>query len=110
MIGVVTKKEDLEKDQKIFLDALKSLNKDILDGLSVYNGSLNGEELLDWIEALNNHFKYKEIVEEKRVNMAKTKLKGLALVWWNMMQEEREQTKRMKIRIKTQFLPLDYEV
>lgn len=50
--------------------------------------------------------------------MAKTKLKGSTLVWWNMMQEEREQIgrkkinswERMKIIIKTQFLPLDYEV
>lgn len=117
VIGVVIEKE-LEKDQKMFLDALKALNKDILDGLPIYSGSLNGEELLDWIEALNNHFEYKEVAEEKRVNMAKTNLKVSALVWWNMMQEEREQTRRkkinswerMKIRIKTQFPPLDYEV
>lgn len=100
------------------MDALKSLNKDNIEGLPIYNGSLNGEELLDWIEALNNHFEYKEVAEEKRVNLAKSRLKGSTLVWWNMMQEEREQIRRkkitswerMKIMIKTQFLPIDYEV
>lgn len=80
VIGVVTEKKELEKDQKIFLDSLKSLNIDSLDGLPVYSGSLNGEELLDWIEDLNNHFEYKEVAKEKRVNMAKTKLKGSTLV------------------------------
>lgn len=100
------------------MDALKSLNKDNIEGLPIYNGSLNGQELFDWIEALNNHFEYKEVIEEKRVNLAKSRLKGSTLVWWNMMQEEREQTRRKnitswerkKIGIQTQFLPIDYEM
>lgn len=56
VIGVIIEKKELDKDQHIFLDSLKSLNKDNIEGLPIYNGSLNGEELLDWIEALNNHF------------------------------------------------------
>lgn len=67
------------------LYAFKSLNMNNLDGLPIYSGSLNGEEQLHWMEALNNHFEYKEIVEEKRVNLAKTRLKESTLVWWNMM-------------------------
>lgn len=89
---MVTHKKELDKDQKIFFDSFKSLNKDNLDGLPIYSGSLNGEELLDWIEALNNHFEYKEITEEKRVNLAKTILMGSTLVLWNIMQEERDQS------------------
>ena len=58
----------MEKDQKLFLDALKSVNKDNLKHVSFYSGSLNGEELLYWIEYIDKHFDYKEVVEEKRVS------------------------------------------
>lgn len=37
----------LDKDQNLFLDALKFVNKDSLEHASYYSGSLNGEELLD---------------------------------------------------------------
>lgn len=83
--------------QNLFLDAFKSISKDNLDGLPTYGGNLNGEELLDWIEALNNHFHYKELAEEKRVNVTKSRMRGSTLVWWNMMQEERIQEGKKKI-------------
>lgn len=108
----------MPQDQKLFLDAVKSISKDNLDGLPTYGGNLNGEELLDWIEALNNHFDYKEVAEEKRVNVAKSRMGGSTLAWWNMMQEEMIQEgkkkitswEHMKIRRKAHFLPGDYEV
>lgn len=108
----------MPQDQKLCLDAVKSISKDNLDGLPTYGGNLNGEELLDWIEALNNHIDYKEVAKEKRVNVARSILRGSILVWWNMMQEERIQIgkkkitswERMKIRLKAQFLLGDYEV
>lgn len=105
--GEVTKKTEPVQDQEVFLDAFKSLSKDNLEGFPIYSGSLNGEVLLDWIDALNNHFEYKEVAGEQRVNFAKARSKGFALVWWNIMQEERLQVgkkitswERMKIRIK----------
>ena len=115
---VEEEKEVLAPDQKVMRDAFKSISRDNLDGIPTYGGNLNGEELLEWIDALGNHFDYKEVAEEKRVNVAKSRLKGSALVWWNMMQEERLQEgkkkivswERMKIRLKAQFLPKDYEV
>lgn len=64
------------------------MNKDSFENIPYYCGSLTDEELLDWIEAVDNHFDYKEADEEKRVNFSKARLKGSTLVWWNMMQEE----------------------
>ena len=40
----------------MLLDAFKSINKDILEHINHYSGNLNGEELLDWIKAIDNHF------------------------------------------------------
>lgn len=67
------------------MDAFKSINKDSMEHIPYYCGSLNGEELLDWLEAIDNQFDYKEVSEEKRVSYAKARLKGYALLWWNMM-------------------------
>ncbi|XP_059077090.1 uncharacterized protein LOC131876228 [Cryptomeria japonica] len=110
--------EKLAPNQKMFLNSLKSVNRDNVESLPTYGGSLNGEEVLDWIEALNNHFEYKEVPEEKRVSLAKSRLKGSALLWWTVVQEERTNEgkkkitswERMKNKIKEQFLPIDYEV
>ena len=69
----------------MFLDALKSFNKDSMEHIPYYSGSLNGMELLDWLEAIDNQVDYKEVQEEKRVNYVKNRLKGTTLVWCNMM-------------------------
>lgn len=66
-------------DQKMFLDALKLVNRDNVESLPIYSGSLNGEDVLEWIEALNNHFENKEVLEEKRVSLEKSILKGSSL-------------------------------
>lgn len=68
-------------DQKMFLDALKSVNRDNVESLPIYRGILNGGEVLEWIEALNNHFEYKEVPKEKRVSLAKSRLKRSSLLW-----------------------------
>lgn len=67
---------EVDKEKKVFLDALKSLNKDNMEHIPYYSGSLNGEELLDWLEAIDNQFDYKEVQEEKRINYAKARIKG----------------------------------
>lgn len=79
---------------------------------------MNAEEIFDWIETLNNYFEYKETLDDKRVKLGKTKLKGTTLAWWSCLQDERvndskwkiTSRERMKSRIKTQFMPMDYEV
>jgi hypothetical protein len=44
--------------------------------IPVYEGSLNAEELLDWIRALDTYFDYEDVEEDKKVRHAVTKLKG----------------------------------
>lgn len=83
-----------------------------------FGGNLNEEELLDWIACLDNYFECEEIPEEQRVKIAKTKLKGHALIWWDCLQSERrKQGKSMIVdwgkmvaKLKGKFLPSDYQV
>jgi hypothetical protein len=51
--------------------------------IPTYEGSLNAEELLDWIRALDTYFDYEDIEEDKKVRHAVTKLKGHAALWWD---------------------------
>ncbi|XP_059075269.1 uncharacterized protein LOC131875220 [Cryptomeria japonica] len=65
--AIVKEVQKMPADQKIFVDALKLVNRDNVESLPTYGGSLNGEEVLDWIEALNNHFEYKEVPKDKKI-------------------------------------------
>jgi hypothetical protein len=44
--------------------------------IPTYEGSLDAEELLDWIRALESYFDYEDIEEDKKVRHAVTKFKG----------------------------------
>ena len=37
-----------------------------------YSGSLNPEELIDWINAMNKHFDFAEVKEDKQVRFVAT--------------------------------------
>ncbi|KAH9670836.1 Endonuclease [Citrus sinensis] len=56
-----------------------------------FQGSGRPEELLDWINAIEEVFKYKEVPENKLVSLATTRFRGRAAAWW-------QQTKLTRIR------------
>lgn len=76
------------------------------------------DELLDWIAKLDDYFESKDVPKEKKVKIAKTKLKGHALLWWDYEQSERRKRGKSKIsswdrmvaRIKSNFLPSNYVI
>jgi hypothetical protein len=66
--------------------------------IPTYEGSLNAEELLDWIRALDTYFDYEDIEEDKKVRHAVTKLKGHAALWWDELQADRRSKGKQKIK------------
>jgi hypothetical protein len=86
--------------------------------IPVYEGSLNAEELLDWIRALDTYFDYEDIEEDKKVRHAVTKLKGHAALWWDELQADRRSKGKQKIKswdrmiakLKAKFIPRDYQI
>jgi hypothetical protein len=86
--------------------------------IPVYEGSLNAEELLDWIRALDTYFDYEDIEEDKKVRHAVTKLKGHAALWWDELQADRcckgkqkiKSWDRMIAKMKAKFIPRDYQI
>jgi hypothetical protein len=57
--------------------------------IPAYEGSLDAEELLDWIRALDTYFDYEDIEEDKKVRHVVTKLKGHEALWWDELQADR---------------------
>ena len=86
--------------------------------IPMYEGSLNAEELMDWIRSIDQYFDYEEIEENKRVNFAVTRLKGHAAIWWDEVQTARTRKGKSKIKqwdkmvskLKAKFLPKDYHL
>lgn len=54
-----------------------------------YQGGLDPNELLDWINEMNKFFDYDEMSEERKVKFIVTRLKGHATLWWNGVQTKR---------------------
>jgi hypothetical protein len=86
--------------------------------IPIYEGSLDAEELLDWIRALDTYFDYEDIEEDKKVRHAVTKLKGHAALWWDELQVDRRSKGKQKIKswdrmiakMKAKFIPRDYQI
>ena len=51
--------------------------------IAAYNGGLNPEELVDWVNSMAKHFDFSKVHEDKKVKFAVTRLKGHALLWWD---------------------------
>jgi hypothetical protein len=66
--------------------------------IPVYEGSLDAEELLDWIRALDTYFGYEQIKEDKKIKHAITRLKGHAALWWDELQADRRYKGKQKIK------------
>jgi hypothetical protein len=60
----------------------------------MYEGNLNVEEFLDWINAMDKYFDYEDIDEEKKVKHVVTRLKGHATLWWDELQADRRRKER----------------
>jgi hypothetical protein len=86
--------------------------------IPTYEGNLDGEEILDWIRALDTYFDYEDIEEDKKVRHAVTKLKGHTTLWWDELQADRCFKGKQKIKswdqmitkMKEKFIPRDYQI
>jgi hypothetical protein len=86
--------------------------------IPTFEGSLNAEELLDWIRALDTYFDYEDIEEDKKVRHVVTKLKGHAALWWDELQADRRYKGKQKIKrwdrmiakMKAKFILRDYQI
>jgi hypothetical protein len=100
------------------IKAIARMSAKVKMDIPAYEGSLDTEELLDWIRALDTYFDYEDIEEDKKVRHAVTKLKGHAALWWDELQADRRSKGKQKIKswdrmiakMKVKFIPRDYQI
>jgi hypothetical protein len=46
----------------------------------MYEGNLNMDELMDWINTMDKYFEYENIAEKEKVNFLVTRMKEHALI------------------------------
>ena len=113
--------QEEDPDERRFARLIKVVQgtggKGMVD-LPMYQGKMESEEVLGWIEALENYFELEDIDEDKKVKVAKARLRGTTLRWWTNIQNgriERGLDKisswvRMKTMVKHKLLPLDLAI
>ncbi|CAL9224494.1 unnamed protein product, partial [Arabidopsis halleri] len=82
-----------------------------------FHGSIRGEELLDWLTAVDEVMEFKQVPEDRKVALAATKFRGRAASWWTQLKATRARTGKGKIEsweklqkhLKHSFLPQNYE-
>jgi len=100
------------------LKSIFGAGSSLKDDVPFYSGSLDPEELIDWINALKKHFDYVEVKEDKQVRFVVTRLRWNASLWWDGVQEESILKHKAKInslsrtpaKLKGKFLPKDYQL
>ena len=69
------------EEEKLF-KAIAKIGKRPMFDVPAFLGNLNPEELINWINELEEYFEYEEIEDLDRVRFAKAKLKDYTKIWW----------------------------
>ena len=89
----------LNPEEKRHFKAISKIGKRPKFEVPTFLENLNPEELIDWINELEEYFEYEDIEDLDRVKFAKVKLKGHAKIWWQEVQLEQNQKGKKKITI-----------
>ena len=81
-----------------------------------FEGKLDPDEFLDWLQTVERVFDFKDIPDEKKVKLVALKLRRYASTWWANMVAKRAKEGKRKIRswrkmkglLKEKFLPSHY--
>ena len=63
-----------------------------------FEGKLDPEEFLDWLRTIERGFEYKDISDDKKVNIVASRLRKYASLWWTNLNAKRLRERKSKIR------------
>lgn len=107
-------------EHRYLVNALKSMERRTMDqksNLPIFSEKMDVNGLMGWIESLNNFFECKDIDDNQKMKIAKSKMQGAALPWWNFVQGERVKEgrgiitswKKIIVEIEGVYVAKDYE-
>ena len=74
--------EVLNLEEERLFKALTKIGKRSKFEVPKFSRKLNPEELIDWINELEEYFECEKIEDLDKVRFAKAKLKGHMKIWW----------------------------
>ncbi|XP_024010447.1 uncharacterized protein LOC112085464 [Eutrema salsugineum] len=82
-----------------------------------FQGSLHGEDLIDWIITVEEVLEFKQVPPDRQVSLVATRFRGRAASWWLQLKANRTRLGKTRIatwenlkkHLRTQFLPLNYD-
>ena len=106
-----------DKDEERLLRVLSRENSKPIVEVVPYDGKLDPNAVLDWISDMENLFEYENTLDNRKVKIVVTRLKGHASIWWEHLQNDRKRRRKEKIRtwpkmvnqVKKKLLPIDYQ-
>jgi len=81
-----------------------------------FEGQLDPDQFIDWLQTVERVFEYKDIPDDKKVKLVALKLRRYASIWWQNVVSSRVRKGKGKIRtwlkmrekLKSKFLPSHY--
>ena len=81
-----------------------------------FEGQLNSDEFIDWMNTVERVFEYKDVPNDKKVNLIALKLYKYASIWWSNVLSKRSKKgkgkirswRKMKEKLKAKFPPSHY--
>ena len=89
-------KED--QDEERLLRVLSRENSKLSLEVVPYDGKLDTNVVLDWIFDMEKFFEYENTLDNRKVKIVVTRLKGHASLWWKYLQTDRQRREKEKIR------------
>lgn len=82
-----------------------------------FHGGVRGEELLDWLVAVQEMLEFKRVPEERKVALVATKFRGKAASWWLQLKASRARAGKVNICtwaklekvLRKSFLPYNFD-
>ena len=71
---------------------------DIKVEVSEFEGRLDPDEFIEWLQTVERVFDYKEIPEDKKVKLVALRLRKYASLWWTNLCAKRVRKRKGKIR------------
>jgi len=71
---------------------------DIKVDISEFDGMLQPDEFVDWLQTVERVFEYKEVPEEQKVKIVAAKLKKHASIWWENLKRKHKCEGRSKVK------------
>lgn len=82
-----------------------------------FHGGAKGEELLDWLVAVEELLEFEQVREDQKVPLVATKFRGKAASWWMQLKTTRSRLGKERIKswaklkraLKKSFLPYNFD-